>query len=128
MTIWPMFGISNQLLGTVALAIGTTFILRHAPKRAYALTTLLPFLFMFVTVMTSGVQFTQKILSGPHANLVNDYVKVGLTVAMMALAAIVCVDSVIKWRRILCGSCPPLPEREPEGDLMEQAKGIDVSD
>jgi len=128
MTIWPMFGISNQLLGTVALAIGTTFILRHTPKRAYALTTLLPFLFMFATVMTSGVQFTQKIISGPHADVVNDYVKVGLTVAMMALAAIVCADSVIKWRRILCGTCPPLPEREPEGDLMEQAKGIDVSD
>ena len=54
-TIWPMFGIANQLLGMVALAIGTTYILRHAPQRVYALTTFLPFLFMAVTVLTSGV-------------------------------------------------------------------------
>jgi carbon starvation protein len=124
MTIWPMFGIANQLLGTVALAIGTTFLLRHTAKRAYALTTFLPFLFMVVTVLTSGVQFTHNVLFAAKP----DYVKAVLTIAMMGLAVVVCVDSVVKWRRLLCGTCPPLPEIEPKGDLMELAEGTDVSD
>jgi len=124
MTIWPMFGIANQLLGTVALAIGTTFILRHARKKVYALTTFLPFLFMVVTVMVSGVQFTQKVLLVGQP----DYLKAFLTVAMMGLAVVICADCAVKWRRILCGTCAPLPELEPKGDLMRLAEGTEVSD
>ena len=33
-TIWPMFGIANQLLACAALCVGTTIILREAPRRA----------------------------------------------------------------------------------------------
>lgn len=61
-TIWPMFGIANQLLGVIALAIGTTYILRKSAKRIYALTTFVPFAFMAVTVLTSGVQYIQRML------------------------------------------------------------------
>jgi carbon starvation protein len=123
-TIWPMLGIANQLLGTVALAIGTTYILRHAAKRSYALTTFTPFLFMAVTIFTSGVQFTHKVMSGPQV----DWLKGILTIMMMVLAAIVCVECVLTWRRLLCGTCPPLPEREPAGDLLALADGTEVSD
>jgi carbon starvation protein len=123
-TIWPMFGIANQLLGTVALAIGTTYILRHAARRRYALTTFLPFLFMLVTIFTSGVLFVQKVLSGPQV----DWLKASLTVVMMILAAIICVACVDNWRLLLCGTCPPLPELEPKGDLMEQAQGTEIPD
>jgi hypothetical protein len=41
-TIWPMFGVANQLLACTALCVGTTIVLREAPKRQYALVTLLP--------------------------------------------------------------------------------------
>ena len=41
-TIWPMFGIANQLLACTALCVGTTILLREAPKRVYALVTLVP--------------------------------------------------------------------------------------
>ncbi len=62
-TIWPMFGIANQLLGVIALAIGTSYILQRSAKRVYALTTFAPFTILAVTIFTSGVQFAQKMLS-----------------------------------------------------------------
>ncbi len=40
--LWRMFGIANQLLAVVALAVGTTYLLVHAPKRIYALATAIP--------------------------------------------------------------------------------------
>jgi len=127
-TIWPMFGIANQLLGVVALAIGTTYILRKSAKRVYALTTFLPFLFMAVTVLTSGVQYTLHMLAGPHTDLVGDYVKTALTVTMMVLAVIVCSVSGASWVRTLrCPTCP-VDETAPERDLMRLAEGTDIAD
>jgi len=37
-TIWPMFGIANQLLATCALAIGTTFIVNSGKKKYFWVT------------------------------------------------------------------------------------------
>ena len=55
-TLWRMLGISNQLLALIALAVGTTYLLNHAPKRSYALCTGIPFVFTVVTVLTAGVE------------------------------------------------------------------------
>jgi carbon starvation protein len=55
-TIWPMFGIANQLLACAALAVGTTIILRESRERKYALVTLLPLCFVATTTITAGVQ------------------------------------------------------------------------
>jgi carbon starvation protein len=40
-TIWPMFGSANQLLATIALTIGTSYIINHGKAR-YAWVTLVP--------------------------------------------------------------------------------------
>ena len=53
-TIWPMFGIANQLLASVALAVGTTIII-NSGKARYAWVTLLPLAFVAVTTLTAGV-------------------------------------------------------------------------
>ena len=45
--IWPLFGVSNQLLGTITLAIGTAVIYRMGRGR-YAWVTMIPCLFMAV--------------------------------------------------------------------------------
>jgi carbon starvation protein len=54
-TIWPMFGVANQLLATAALCVGTTIILRESKRKAHALVTLLPLAFVSTTTLTAGV-------------------------------------------------------------------------
>ena len=125
-TIWPMFGIANQLLAVIALAIGTSFILIRSAKRSYALTTFVPFVFLAITILTSGVQYSRKMLSLPAPD--GDPVKAVLTIVMMALAVIVISICAVKWIRILTGCEKCAEETEPTGDLMALAEGVDVSD
>ena len=54
-TIWPMFGIANQLLSVLALALVTTWLVNNGRGR-YALVTILPMLFVCSTTLTAGVQ------------------------------------------------------------------------
>lgn len=54
-TIWPMFGVANQLLATLALFVGTIFILEHSKKWSYSLITFLPGLFMFATTFVASI-------------------------------------------------------------------------
>src|SRR5438477_58413 len=54
-TIWPMFGIANQLLAVLALALVTTLLVNTGRGR-YAAVTLLPMLFVVSTTVTAGVQ------------------------------------------------------------------------
>ncbi len=123
-TIWPMFGIANQLLAGIALAIGTTYILHNAKKRVYALTTFLPFVFMVVTVFTSGVMFVAQVAEKAPI----DWVKLVLTVIMMALSAIVNGVCIVKWVTILRTPPGTIIEENPKRDLMGLADGIDMND
>ena len=54
--LWRMYGIANQLLAAIALAVGTTYLLMRAPKRVYALCTAVPLVFVVATVFTAGVE------------------------------------------------------------------------
>ena len=53
-TIWPLFGTGNQLLATIALAVGTAFLVNMGRAR-YAWITAIPMLFVGVTTLTAGV-------------------------------------------------------------------------
>ena len=95
-TIWPVFGVANQTIGALALAIGTTMILQKSKKKIYALTTFIPMTFLFVTVLDAGI-----------TNVVNSYlpqkqiIPAVLVITLLILAVIIMVSSAIKWVKIL---------------------------
>jgi carbon starvation protein len=53
-TIWPLFGAGNQLLATIALAIGTVYLVNDG-KLKYAWVTAVPMVFVGVTTLVAAV-------------------------------------------------------------------------
>jgi len=123
-TIWPMFGVANQLLAVVALVIGTTFILRHSKKRAHALITFLPFLFMVAVTFTAGIK-NMLYIYWPQQTL-PARINFGLTLVMLVLVTAITLDGLRNWAAILRGKAmPPIdgpgtPTTEEEGRVMGQ--------
>jgi carbon starvation protein len=52
-TLWPLFGIANQLLASIALTLGTTILIKGA-RPIYALCTALPLTWLVTVTMTAG--------------------------------------------------------------------------
>ena len=97
MSIWPMFGVANQLLAAIALAIGTTVILRSA-RRVYALVTMLPFIFVLVTTLWAGWLNLWQNYMPEHS-----YLNAGLTAVMMVMAVLISVLAVGVWGKEVRG-------------------------
>jgi carbon starvation protein len=99
-TIWPMFGAANQLLGTLALCIGTTVLIKMW-KSPYLWVTALPMLFVGIITLTGSYEmfwmFLKKagtLAAGQAFALYLDAVLVAL-VAVLGL--IVLSDSLRQW-------------------------------
>jgi carbon starvation protein len=100
-TIWPMFGIANQLLAAVALAIGTTILINLGRAR-YAWTTMTPLAFLSVTTLTAGFMSVRDnflpMATDPNPALhFQGMVNTVLTITMMVLVVIILVAAVRKW-------------------------------
>ena len=100
-TIWPMFGVANQLLAAIALGIGTTLILK-AGRANYVWVTGVPMCFMFATTFTAAWKligmFGAGALSASTARAAFTYRLDELLVGCMALCAVVALtDMVYKW-------------------------------
>lgn len=107
-TIWPMFGVANQLLAAIAFGVGTTVIIKSGKAR-YAWVTFIPMLFMFVTTLTASWDllfiFLEKGKTAESSSLTFTYQLDAVLVSVMAgLAIIVAADMFYKWYLILAAS------------------------
>ena len=135
-SLWPLFGIANQLLAAIALCVATTILLKNA-RPAYAWTTLTPLLWLLAITMTAGYQkiFSSNVRIGflaeaadrtrrlaaeglPGAEsaklerlIFNDYLDATITAVFMVLVIVVVVDSARVWFSV-----------------MNQKRGIDTRD
>lgn len=99
-TIWPMFGLANQLLASLGLAIGTSYILRTSTKRIYALTTFLPFVVLVITTYVAGFKFigtNQLEAATKPAAALSMHINSALSVAMLLLSTIIVFVSLKDW-------------------------------
>jgi carbon starvation protein len=97
-TIWPMFGVANQLLATLALSVGTVYILKHTKRWLYGLITLIPAIFMFVTTIAAGIENVTGNYLPKHTFQGN--LNAALSVIMIALVVIIFFESLRKIYRM----------------------------
>jgi len=127
-SIWPLFGIANQLLGTVALCVATTIIIKSG-RIKFMWVTLLPLVALISITFTAALekmlspqprigflahaqQVSAQIASGTSvpraAQLVfNDRIDAAVTGALLLLVALVLVESLREWLRVLAGRKVP---------------------
>jgi carbon starvation protein len=110
-TIWPMFGIANQLLACVALAVGSTVII-NAGRARYAWVTLGPMAFVSITTLSAGVLSVRDnfypMAIGPNPALhVQGYLNSALTVIMMLCVLVILGSAMMKWTSVLAGRVKP---------------------
>jgi carbon starvation protein len=99
-TIWPMFGIANQLLACAALCVGTTIILRESAKKSYAWVTIGPLCFVGTTTITAGIQSVLTIyypMSQAAATRVTGLVNMIVTSVLLCGVALIIAGSVARW-------------------------------
>jgi carbon starvation protein len=107
-TIWPMFGVSNQLLAAIAFGVGTTVIIKSG-KTKYAWTTLIPMLFMFTTTLSASWELTGMFLdkatkAATASDALTFKVDAFLVLLMAGLAVIALADMLYTWYRSFTGT------------------------
>jgi carbon starvation protein len=111
-TIWPMFGIANQLLASVALAVGTTVII-NAGRARYAWVTLVPLAFVAITTLTAGAlsvrdNFYPMAIGPDAAKHFQGYLNSIVTIVMMGCVLVILASAVMRWSAVLGRkSAPP---------------------
>jgi carbon starvation protein len=116
--LWPLFGIANQLLATVALCVATTILIKmHRAK--YALVTLAPLVWLVTVTFTASwhkifdpsvrigflAQARQLAMAGGNARLIfSNRLDAVLTAVLVVMVALILIESVRQWIGILAGS------------------------
>ncbi|MEH6939794.1 carbon starvation CstA family protein [Bacillus sp. JJ664] len=139
-TLWPLFGIANQMLAAIALLLGTTILFKMG-KKAYVWVTLLPTTWLLIVTLTAGWQKlfheNPKIGFLAHANifkeayndgkvlapatspaqmkqiLINDYLDATLCVIFIAVVITVLISAIRIWFKVITNNKLPLHETPP---------------
>jgi len=108
-TLWPLFGTGNQLLATIALAVGTTFLVNMGKAR-YAWITAIPMLFVGVTTLTAGVLSIRNIfwpLTGKPETAVQGYLDSALMLVFVVGVVLVLASVARRCWQTAHGVAPP---------------------
>jgi carbon starvation protein len=107
-TIWPMFGIANQLLAVIALTLVTTLLV-NSGRGKYAPVTVLPMLFVISTTMTAGVQMCGgkfiELMRKPETALTGA-LSLAMTVFVMTCVAALLILAISRWILVAKGIVP----------------------
>src|SRR5947209_8879062 len=116
-SLWPLFGIANQLLATVALCVATTIIIKMHKAR-YASVTLLPLVWLVSVTFTASLHkmfdanprigflshARQLAATGGNARLIfNDRLDAFVTGVLIVMVGLILLESMLEWIRILSG-------------------------
>src|SRR5687767_11280784 len=139
-SLWPLFGISNQLLAIVALCVGATVIIKMG-KSKFSFMTLIPLAWLVAVTMTAGAA---KIFSSDpklgfiaHARwmesaiasgvlppgvrsvaagrqiMFNDYLDAAVAGFFMISVVVILADSLREWTAVLRGRKPAISTEVP---------------
>ena len=103
--IWPMFGIANQLLASVALCVGTSVII-NAGRQRYAWATMAPLGFVSTTTLYAGYRSVMDNflpMTAVPGKAVTGYLDASLTLLLMACLLLILASSARAWLRALRG-------------------------
>ncbi|HUC40907.1 MAG TPA: carbon starvation CstA family protein [Gemmatimonadales bacterium] len=128
-SLWPLFGISNQLLAAVALCVATTILIKMG-RRRYAWVTLAPLAWLIIVTMTAGYQkvfstdpklgFLAHAASLAHSAdpnaarmIINDRLDAALALFFMAVVAMLVFTSAREWWLVLSKRKPAVVHEAP---------------
>ena len=101
-TIWPMFGMANQLLAVIALAVVSTALV-NAGRGRYLPVTLVPMLFVATTTTTTAYyEVTGKFWTMTQTGLaVRGWLNIGLTTMLLTCVAVILISAATRWAETL---------------------------
>lgn len=116
-SLWPLFGIANQLLAVVALCLATTVIIKMKKKK-FVWTTLLPLVWLVSVTFTAGLQkifhsspkigfLAQAKMEGLTQQIIfNMQLDAAVAALFLILVGLIVLTSTWRWFLLLSGWAP----------------------